>query len=165
MELTPIEAEAGVARMFPQYDVYVADGCDHHESGVIKDFGRKSIGSFRLIYKNDPYGEEPLLVNQIWIGEVGQYCGTIDELRQFEEEQRKRDTRDQPAPTEGSAPSDSSAGQTLKVDLRITRTRIPRDQDDIEIWGYVGDYEVCLSLPRNDPRVPALLHRKPTDRD
>lgn len=43
----------------------------------------------------------------------------------------------------------------IQVDLQVTRIqRFPAD-GFAQIWGYVGDYEVCVSLPLTDPRVPA----------
>lgn len=86
MNLTPQEAEVAVGRMFPGHRVYVADGAEEYESGVVEDQTGKSIASFRLIYKLGPLDSEIPVIREIRIGQPGQFCGTVDEIRQFEEQ-------------------------------------------------------------------------------
>lgn len=45
----------------------------------------------------------------------------------------------------------------IKVDLDVSRCRAFKDDGMAEVWGYVGDYEVCVWLPLDDPQVAALL--------
>ncbi len=48
----------------------------------------------------------------------------------------------------------------IPVALAVTRCEpIPEDQSAL-IWGHVGDYEVRVCLPLNDPRVRGLLGEK-----
>jgi hypothetical protein len=35
----------------------------------------------------------------------------------------------------------------IKVDLQVTRHRLHWEDGLVEVWGYVGDYEVCVFLP------------------
>ncbi len=46
---------------------------------------------------------------------------------------------------------------TVPVDMAVTRFRIFREDGMVELWGYVGDYEVCVHVPVDDPRVRPLL--------
>jgi len=45
---------------------------------------------------------------------------------------------------------------TIPVDLEITRYRIHSEDGGVEIWGYVGDYEICLCLPLEEANARFL---------
>ncbi len=42
-------------------------------------------------------------------------------------------------------------------DLHVTRYRVDPDEDMVEIWGHVGDYEVCVYLPLAEARRRGLV--------
>jgi hypothetical protein len=46
---------------------------------------------------------------------------------------------------------------TIPIDFAVERYRILGTSQVVELWGHVGDYEVCVCLPRHDPRVAAVL--------
>jgi hypothetical protein len=46
---------------------------------------------------------------------------------------------------------------TIPVDLEVSRYRTFPEDGMVELWGHVGDYEVCVHLPLTDDRVRALL--------
>lgn len=46
---------------------------------------------------------------------------------------------------------------SIKVDMAVSRCRAFEEDGTVEVWGYVGDYEVCLWLPLDDPQVRPLL--------
>jgi hypothetical protein len=46
---------------------------------------------------------------------------------------------------------------TIPIDLEVSRYRVLGSGQVVELWGHVGDYEVCVCLPRHDPRVAAVL--------
>jgi hypothetical protein len=49
----------------------------------------------------------------------------------------------------------------IQVDLSVTRYRTYPEDGMVEVWGYVGDYEVCVHLPINDARVRGLRPKAP----
>lgn len=51
------------------------------------------------------------------------------------------------------------ADATVLIDLDVTRYRVFDEEGVVEVWGYVGDYEVCVHLPRADARIRPLLGR------
>ena len=153
MKLTPQEAEAAVARMFPNGTAYVADGAEEHESGIVERADGRTIASFRLIYEK-PWDTEGLpVVNEIRIGDIGQYCGTADEIAQFSKERGLASSRNNSSSGKTANAADISGAFTMKVDLQVAKTRILQEDNGIEIWGYVGDYKVCVCFPLDDPRV------------
>ena len=51
----------------------------------------------------------------------------------------------------------------LQVEFEVFRyTDYPEDKF-LQIWGYVGDYEVCISLPYTDRRVQRLRRQRVQD--
>lgn len=50
---------------------------------------------------------------------------------------------------------------TIQVPLTIERIETI-GRDVVQVWGHVGDYEVCLYLPKTDPRVAPLLTKPRT---
>lgn len=54
--------------------------------------------------------------------------------------------------------SDTVPG-TIQVDLEVTSCEVFRADDMVQVWGYVGDYQVCLWLPLDDPRVQPFVRR------
>lgn len=47
---------------------------------------------------------------------------------------------------------------SLLVRMDVTQHRTFPKENLVQLWGYVGDYEVCLYLPADDGRVQPLLH-------
>lgn len=145
MNWTEQEAEAAVGKMFPGCRAYVADGCEQHVSGVVEEADGKTIASFRLYYKNYLLTDEINPIRQIRIGDVGEFCGTADELQSFREKHPELSEED-----DADAP-------VIKVDMEVSRCRHFPEDDNVDIWGYVGDYEVRVGLPSNDSRVRSIL--------
>ena len=46
---------------------------------------------------------------------------------------------------------------TVQVDLEVTRYRTFPEDGMVELWGHVGDYEVCVHLPLEQARTRGLL--------
>lgn len=84
MRMTIEEAETAIARMFPGCVALVADGYKKNEGGVVKDASGRTVASFRLRKRREPGAEAIPTVREIRVGQVGQFCGTIDEIRAFE---------------------------------------------------------------------------------
>lgn len=145
MNWTEVEAEAAVEAMFPGCRASVVDGCEHHASGIVENSQGRSIASFRLYYGDCLFADEIGPVREIRIGQVGQYCGTPQEIRRFG----------------GLHPEFSddndSAPRTIRVDLEVSRCRRYTSDDFIEVWGHVGDYEVCLPIGADDDRLRSLI--------
>jgi hypothetical protein len=52
---------------------------------------------------------------------------------------------------------------TISVEMEVSRYREFQDEDLVEVWGHVGDYEVCIFLSKADKRVRRIKrgpHRK-----
>ena len=47
----------------------------------------------------------------------------------------------------------------IPVNLHVTRYQVYEDDDMVEVWGYVGDYEVCVYLPLAEAREKGLVAR------
>ena len=45
---------------------------------------------------------------------------------------------------------------TINVKMEVERFREFPDDDGVAVWGFVGDYEICLCLSRSDPRVKRI---------
>ena len=45
---------------------------------------------------------------------------------------------------------------TISVEMEVSRYREFRGEDLVEVWGHVGDYEVCIFLSRADERVQKI---------
>ena len=54
-----------------------------------------------------------------------------------------------------AAPIIETSG-TIQVEMEVSRYRELKDDKLVEVWGWVGDYEVAVCFPANDPRVRAL---------
>jgi hypothetical protein len=48
---------------------------------------------------------------------------------------------------------------TIPVEMLVTRYREFPEDGMVEVWGYVGDYEVCVHLPLDDDRTRRLLRQ------
>jgi hypothetical protein len=48
----------------------------------------------------------------------------------------------------------------IQVDLNVTRYRTYPEDGAVEVWGYVGDYEVCVFLPLEKGRSEGLLGKQ-----
>jgi hypothetical protein len=46
--------------------------------------------------------------------------------------------------------------------MSVERYKEYPDDELVEVWGWVGDYEVCVWLPLNDPRLQRILPQKKT---
>jgi hypothetical protein len=49
----------------------------------------------------------------------------------------------------------------IPVDLQVTRYRPYPEDGVVEVWGYVGDYEVCVHLAIADAETRGLRTPKP----
>lgn len=49
----------------------------------------------------------------------------------------------------------------ILVEMQVTRMQRHTSEKAAQIWGYVGDYEVAITLPSSDGRVQSLaqLHK------
>jgi hypothetical protein len=67
-------------------------------------------------------------------------------------------------PTRGTERGDAlrfvQTDSTVTVDLAVTRYREFPEDGILELWGYVGDYEVCVHLPLDDDRARHILGRR-----
>ncbi len=52
---------------------------------------------------------------------------------------------------------DPFAAPQMLINMEITRVRRYSKEKAVQIWGYVGDYEVSVMLPSNDPRAQNLM--------
>jgi hypothetical protein len=60
--------------------------------------------------------------------------------------------------------NESAASGVVPVDLEVSRYRVYREDRLVQVWGWVGDYEVSVWLPDTDPRLARIvppLGRKP----
>lgn len=73
------EALDRVRRCFPGHEVTICDGDHGQESGVVEGPDGTSVSSFRLTIREPR--DAPPLVKKVRVGEVGQYCGTSEEIR------------------------------------------------------------------------------------
>jgi hypothetical protein len=48
----------------------------------------------------------------------------------------------------------------IQVDMSVSRYRSFPEDGLVEVWGYVGDYEVCVHLPLDAARSQGLLGRQ-----
>ena len=48
----------------------------------------------------------------------------------------------------------------LKVELEVSRYRDFPEEQLMQVWGHVGDYEVSIYLPYTDKRVQRLKRQK-----
>lgn len=52
----------------------------------------------------------------------------------------------------------------IQVDMEVTQCQVFREDGMVQVWGYVGDYEVCLYLPLADAQAKGLIPKEPTGR-
>ena len=52
----------------------------------------------------------------------------------------------------------------ILVEMDVTSYREYPDEDFVQVWEYIGDYEVSVCLPRGDERVQSLKRRGRTVR-
>ena len=50
---------------------------------------------------------------------------------------------------------------TISVEMEVSRFREFRGEDLVEVWGHVGDYEVCIFLSKADERVRKIKRESP----
>lgn len=68
-----------------------------------------------------------------------------------------RVARTLPVVGKGKAMAFMQANTTISVDLAVARYRTFPEDGLVEVWGHMGDYEVCVHLPLDDARVRPLL--------
>jgi hypothetical protein len=61
----------------------------------------------------------------------------------------------------GDSMSFVQSAAVIPVDLHVTRFRTHVEDGLVEVWGYVGDYEVCVHLPLAEVRARGLLPAEP----
>lgn len=64
----------------------------------------------------------------------------------------------------GEAMGFAQVNATIPVDLVVTRFRTFPEDGMVELWGEVGDYEVCVHLPLDDVRLRPLLAQEESQR-
>ena len=84
--ITYDEALDRVRRVFPDHEVTVYDGGAGKESGLVEDVAGTKIASFRLTLRSKSPKTIPD-VSKVRIGAVGQFCGTADEIRNWDRSQ------------------------------------------------------------------------------
>lgn len=84
MTWTQDEALALVKRSFPNRKCFVADGDQTQESGLVTGPEGKTMSSFRLVFREPCQGDDTPEVVEIRMGQPGQFCGTVDELAEFD---------------------------------------------------------------------------------
>ena len=52
------------------------------------------------------------------------------------------------------------AAASIQVDMQVSRYRTFPGDGMVEIWGHVGDYEVCIHLSLEDACARGLLKKK-----
>ncbi len=158
MRLTPIEAEALVGRMFPGSRAGIADGDDRQESGVVQDAKGVTIASFRLLYGASSRGNEMPEVNEIRVGDVGQFCGTVKEIRDYEQRQvAARSSSGITDASEAESSDDASSPTTILVPLELGRIEQIPGENLAQVWGHVDDYEVAIPMRLDDPRITRFV--------
>lgn len=50
----------------------------------------------------------------------------------------------------------------IQVDMSVSRYRMFPEDGMVEVWGHVGDYEVCIHLPIHDAQARGLVPDKTT---
>ena len=73
-------------RIFPGHEVTVYDGDAWSESGLVENASGTKIASFRLTLKERTPNAIPE-VSKLRVGEVGQFCGSADDIRAWEQSQ------------------------------------------------------------------------------
>ncbi len=60
--------------------------------------------------------------------------------------------------------ADKPASGVLSVEMEVTRYQEYPDDGMVQVWGYVGDYEVSVCLESAGPRLARILGKKLTRR-
>jgi cysteine desulfurase len=81
--LTYDEALDRVRRIFPDHEVTVYDGDAWQESGLVETAGGERVASFRFTLKERAPNTIPD-VTKVRVGAVGQFCGSPEEIREWE---------------------------------------------------------------------------------
>lgn len=71
-------------RAFPDCECIVADGSQAHESGIVTNRAGTTVASFRMVYPELSHGNQIPEIAEIRFGQPGQFCGTMDEIAEFE---------------------------------------------------------------------------------
>ena len=74
------EALNKLRRIFPGHEVTVYDGDACQESGLVEDTIGTKLASFRLTLKQRTPNTIPE-VSKVRVGAVGQFCGSVDEIK------------------------------------------------------------------------------------
>lgn len=85
--MTYDEALAKLQRMFPGHEVTVYDGDGWQEAGLVEDPSGSKVASFKLTLKESSPQKKIPEVAKIRIGAVGQFCGSPEELRAWDQSQ------------------------------------------------------------------------------
>jgi hypothetical protein len=59
---------------------------------------------------------------------------------------------------------EGSAVPTIQIELEVNRFEEFPEDGMVQIWGYVGDYEVSVWLPLDDERVRLLREKASSER-
>jgi hypothetical protein len=49
---------------------------------------------------------------------------------------------------------------TIQVDMEVERFEVFREDGMVQLWGYVGDYQVSVWFPLDDPRVKEFVQTR-----
>ena len=49
----------------------------------------------------------------------------------------------------------------IQVEMHVSRYQTYPEDGGVQVWGHVGDYEVSVCLPIDDPRVRRLMGKAP----
>ena len=80
------EALNKLRRIFPGHEVTVYDGDACQESGLVEDTTGTKLASFRLTLKQRTPNTIPD-VSKVRVGAVGQFCGSVEEIKAWEQSQ------------------------------------------------------------------------------
>jgi hypothetical protein len=51
----------------------------------------------------------------------------------------------------------------ISVEMEVSSYREYRGEELVEVWGHVGDYEICIVLSKADKRVQRIKQGPPRD--
>jgi hypothetical protein len=87
LQMPATEAEAAIARVFPGCTATTGDGDHEEEVGVVQDAMEQTVASYRYLFDEHVTINEIPVIQEIYIGQVGQYYGTREEMHAYEQEQ------------------------------------------------------------------------------
>ncbi|MCY2991742.1 MAG: hypothetical protein NTY19_28290 [Planctomycetota bacterium] len=165
MQLSPREAEALVGQMFPGCEAYVADGNEEHESGVVTSPRGVTIASFRLLYREPWHADTTPHVSEIRVGDVGQFCGTMEELGAYEKSRSSLVSSPATPDDRSLTNPDVQAGSAriMPVSMQVDRVETVLEDNLAQVWGHVGDYEVAMWMSLDDPRIKVIRRAAPAN--